>query len=420
MISTNYYIISGISILLLCANFIHLTELDLISKTAAKRLMALIGFVIFEIVIDTLSKSLEGNITIEPTILYILNAIKFATNPMLAFLMFNLFNNTKSFHSDNNAIKWFKILLQLIIIVNAVLQVISLHGKFMFVIDENNIYQRTNFTFIYVGFLVSSIILMLCSMSVFSHTVQNANSRTLYGIFAILISGLALRFVSTNTNFDWLCVSISVLLINIYYVTLSLRLDALTKLLNRQVYNTLIEKINFSTVIFLIDANHFKKINDTYGHDCGDKTLKTIARCIFEACGEYGWCFRIGGDEFCVILKPQAFKMLIEKTPKNDIYIMCENLMIKLDEVIQKHSSKNNNVCLQYGVSHGYGIYYYPPEYPSIKDNMPLDKVIQLADKRMYLNKQSSKENHPIQEEQNVDMRASVVYCSAEPKLVKK
>jgi diguanylate cyclase (GGDEF)-like protein len=49
----------------------------------------------------------------------------------------------------------------------------------------------------------------------------------------------------------------------------------------------------------IIDVDHFKKINDTYGHDCGDYTLKEMAKLVAEHFSDYT-AARFGGEEFCV------------------------------------------------------------------------------------------------------------------------
>lgn len=56
-------------------------------------------------------------------------------------------------------------------------------------------------------------------------------------------------------------------------------------------------------VILFFDVDHFKMINDTYGHAVGDKCLCTVAQGLREVYGTSGRCFRMGGDEFCVVLR---------------------------------------------------------------------------------------------------------------------
>ena len=82
--------------------------------------------------------------------------------------------------------------------------------------------------------------------------------------------------------------------------------DRMTKLANRNAYELhLRELISHSPdeVSFIIfDIDQMKHINDTYGHHVGDQVLFLAAQCIHEVVGNDGRCFRIGGDEFCVIL----------------------------------------------------------------------------------------------------------------------
>lgn len=54
-------------------------------------------------------------------------------------------------------------------------------------------------------------------------------------------------------------------------------------------------------VVFGVDD--FKQINDRYGHIQGDRCLAGIAECIKKSYANFGYCYRIGGDEFCVLLK---------------------------------------------------------------------------------------------------------------------
>ena len=60
------------------------------------------------------------------------------------------------------------------------------------------------------------------------------------------------------------------------------------------------DKANFA--IFLTDIDHFKKFNDTYGHQLGDLVLKEVARVLMDACRDSDIPCRYGGEEFAVIL----------------------------------------------------------------------------------------------------------------------
>ena len=85
------------------------------------------------------------------------------------------------------------------------------------------------------------------------------------------------------------------------------QLDALTGLLNQNSYlNRTIEMRRSGGVLVVFDVDDFKQINDRYGHLQGDVCLAEIADCIKKAYARRGYCYRIGGDEFCVLLKDEA------------------------------------------------------------------------------------------------------------------
>ncbi len=81
--------------------------------------------------------------------------------------------------------------------------------------------------------------------------------------------------------------------------------DPLTGLLNRRgmqffTKGMIDSKVPFS--VLLIDIDHFKRINDTYGHDEGDEVLKTLAKIMLENFRKNDLCCRHGGEEFIVII----------------------------------------------------------------------------------------------------------------------
>lgn len=78
--------------------------------------------------------------------------------------------------------------------------------------------------------------------------------------------------------------------------------DDLTRLYNRGVFESLrLENAPDRTVI-LIDVDHFKTVNDTYGHDVGDLVLKKVADALSKNFRSEDYVCRIGGDEFAVVM----------------------------------------------------------------------------------------------------------------------
>ena len=144
-------------------------------------------------------------------------------------------------------------------------------------------------------------------------------------------------------------------------------IDALTGLPNRYCYNELLKKqsnSDKSVCVFLLDINNLKYVNDKYGHDKGDELIKCASECIKECFLDETNknCFRIGGDEFVVVL---------ENIIENDI----EEYINKFKALQEK---KNISVALGY----------------SFTDNISLigyEKLIIDADTKMYENKNEMK-----------------------------
>lgn len=111
--------------------------------------------------------------------------------------------------------------------------------------------------------------------------------------------------------------------------------DQLTGLYNRIAYAEMIEpeyckhcQNNRKCVINFVDADDFKKINDTYGHERGDVILKEIARVLIDKCPKDGCVYRYGGDEFIAFFpieeeaEAEGFKnSVVKELQKNDINV---------------------------------------------------------------------------------------------------
>ena len=85
--------------------------------------------------------------------------------------------------------------------------------------------------------------------------------------------------------------------------------DALTGLYNRRYFDTTVEReflrskrYHSDLTIAIIDIDFFKKINDTYGHLCGDYILKEVAYLIMDNFRKTDIVFRYGGEEFVALL----------------------------------------------------------------------------------------------------------------------
>jgi len=92
-------------------------------------------------------------------------------------------------------------------------------------------------------------------------------------------------------------------------------LDPLTAVSNRQAMDERLHTLNGEFALAMVDIDHFKKFNDTYGHAEGDNVLRMVAQHLAENLGDR--VYRYGGEEFCVVFEKattETAKEMMEKT----------------------------------------------------------------------------------------------------------
>ena len=87
-------------------------------------------------------------------------------------------------------------------------------------------------------------------------------------------------------------------------LTYSATHDSLTGVFNRTAYDAEYRCVDRSSIgVLIVDVDKFKEYNDNYGHDVGDLVLKRVAQVLVDSFRSNDFVSRIGGDEFCVIMK---------------------------------------------------------------------------------------------------------------------
>lgn len=107
-------------------------------------------------------------------------------------------------------------------------------------------------------------------------------------------------------------------------------IDGLTGLFNRNGYNELFAQLSkekdLMVGVLMLDIDHFKQINDTYGHDVGDKILKEVAKLLKVTFRSTDLVIRYGGDEFVVIMTGITDDMaFVVKNKIESINVQIEN-----------------------------------------------------------------------------------------------
>ena len=153
--------------------------------------------------------------------------------------------------------------------------------------------------------------------------------------------------------------------------------DGLTGLLNKRYFDrvlTVLEQHSQPFALFYMDLDRFKPVNDTYGHDVGDKLLKGVAQRLQGCIRSRDYAFRLGGDEFALLLLGQ----MEPEACASKMNMICEMVAVP-------YEIDGNSVSV--GASCGYAL--YPAE------SVDVQQVRYIADQRMYENKQA---NHARQD----------------------
>ena len=167
-------------------------------------------------------------------------------------------------------------------------------------------------------------------------------------------------------------------------------LDALTGFYNRRQLEERIKQEVSSAVrqktplcAIMTDIDHFKQVNDTYGHAVGDEVLRTVAKTIRTQLREYDIAGRYGGEEFAILLpftRLEEAKMVAERLRSS-----VEKRIVDISRINAEAETKSINVTISLGV------YEFNPRD---KDGDLLKK----ADKALYTAKETGRNRVVISE----------------------
>lgn len=189
--------------------------------------------------------------------------------------------------------------------LNLVLTILSAWFPIIFWVDAQNMYARSRAFWIYILSYSTALIYLLLQTLSITRNYQNSNRSVPILLFLFVGCGTMGQILFPQLHTTWLCVSFAIALYYMYYCDLLHQIDGLTGLLNRRTYeyNLYRTKSSDKAAVILFDIDDFKNINDRYGHPFGDYCLVAISSCIKKVFFRMGLCFRIGGDEFCVIVQ---------------------------------------------------------------------------------------------------------------------
>lgn len=151
--------------------------------------------------------------------------------------------------------------------------------------------------------------------------------------------------------------------------------DQLTQLYNRSYLMNCLEDIQFQSrrdqvpyAILMMDLNHFKQVNDKYGHGVGDEVLIEFGKILKEASRRYDVPVRYGGDEFILVLSSTDRKQA--HVVEERIHKMFEPLSVRFSDV---------KLSVSIGIAENEGL--------------AIQEIIKMADDHLYKKKKAMKKD---------------------------
>ncbi len=144
--------------------------------------------------------------------------------------------------------------------------------------------------------------------------------------------------------------------------------DPMTGLWNRRRFLALGEEAiehagDNSPWVIMMDIDHFKRINDTYGHAAGDVAIRDFAQLISNSVGDHGFIGRMGGEEFAAILT---------NCPVDQAYRIAERIRKGTTQIQTKHDAEVFRFTTSIGVA------------AWIKGELSIEPALDRADKALY------------------------------------
>lgn len=218
-----------------------------------------------------------------------------------------------------------------------------------------------------------------------SFTPLGHNGKVIGGVF--LENREVGNLVENNKRmklYDKVFTSTALVLQNVIYTESLISMtstDQLTGIYNRRFIDmTLGEQLSIhsnlgmSFSVSIMDIDHFKKFNDTYGHAFGDIVLKDVANYIKNALGDNAWVARYGGEEFVLFFGRSDIRDVMKELEK--IRKGIQNLVLKDDGI-------ETNVTASFGVT------TFPNE--ALNETYTASDLIKIADSALYKSKENGR-----------------------------
>ena len=192
--------------------------------------------------------------------------------------------------------------------VNVIALLVNIFTGFLFYVDENNIYHRTPICMLLYVFVFLTGMESLVIYYGYRRKHSVLKFFPIWMFMAPVIAGCIAQGLFYGISTAWPSTAIGICAIHIGVLNEKSFVDSLTGLYNRQYLEHTIIVFSETKSFYgiMLDLNHFKRINDNYGHSVGYRALFMAGRLIRRAVGKNGSSFRFAGDEFIILLNSDS------------------------------------------------------------------------------------------------------------------
>ena len=269
----------------------------------------------------------------------------------------------------------FRIAFEIFAVTNFVLVFLATVFKTKwFYYFEDSVYYRGEFFYPRAILLMIFICLLVVYSIAFRNNIMSEYKQAVLFLPAFAFIGSVLQVFLAELDTTYAGISLGCLILFFFYQSRDVNVDYLSGLLNRRgldikmqdmVKNAASTGRDFTAV--MIDIDNFKEINDSLGHDAGDKAIKVVADILVDIFGENAYIGRFGGDEFCIV---------VEEASKYEVSKKIDILHTRVAKASRKHGWPSG-----VDVSCGFEEYYHA-------SGMSAKEFQQIIDRLMYNEKQ--------------------------------
>ena len=281
---------------------------------------------------------------------------------LIAIQLSELFLSVNDVTYFQNSIYIFRNCIQILLLLITYFWISKPYKTILNLISDKTIRYMSLFPFIAFLLLITNFITSLGRLT---------NFNSIYDMLlflAFIISGYVLVFAGISSASQILSLKC-----NMEKLELDSNTDSLTGLYNRRYimeklkYELIRNKSNFSIII--ADIDFFKKVNDNFGHDCGDYVLKMISQSMQIVMRKTDSVCRWGGEEFLILLP---------ETKIESAHILAQRIRVIIEGQIMEYEGVQVSITMTFGVTVN-------------KDNEMIRDTIKRADKALYEGKKQGR-----------------------------